>query len=693
MCMQNANILILYGRLFSYVLAHTYFCLVSVHTVICGIQLLPLSPPKIKFCNMRRANVILAALFTSLICFESALTVVAFSRLFPRQDACDLLFCLDNYWSTLGTSAQQTFDTFDAYLRGIFLQDQGIDAQTETIPKGQGLLLPGISSEWDSIQQTPELKIPTETQTSPQILPLTGSDPCNQYAPPVGAPELTSDEDESQKFRPCGVITAYIVVPSDCGSPENTNVEKILFGIDPEFKTSRSPWCQVGNGVMFWLGNLSPEQAMDLKGQAGGAVKIVMPDVQLRTEALTPAPELMAQWPTTPAAAGGTDGQGRRVKVRDLLEVQIRKYRNKEIPDPSLTFLSNAPEAPKADLRDYVYFKSAVQASQAQEEVRVYVIDRGYYKKNPDIPHNKLTYLYCLGYVPQPNEDEDDKTGGGGGSSCLVSKIGGKKFGVFPNGPAFTIVKIGPNLSSLFDAFGNVIRDRTSKPDLIGRAVVYISGHWRPAAAAPAQENEIDLDRDANAINLMQQAIQALLNLKVMVVTHAGTYNTESQGTQMRLSMPADLASTMDFITAGSVVPFVSPENPWWFGQTIIGTGTGPAVTVSAPGSGFCYSNIKGTNKVQPLPYTGSGLAGAVMTGLVAYFLAIPDLYRYFMAQPNFALAVKQYVVAMSYPRRNGLVSAVWNGLDARDTTRTVYNEPGGEPWIGIPYPGNPRFQ
>lgn len=71
---------------------------------------------------MRRANVILAALFTSSICFESALTVTTFSRLFPRQDACDQLFCLDSYWSTLGTSAQQTFDAFGAYLRGIFFQ-------------------------------------------------------------------------------------------------------------------------------------------------------------------------------------------------------------------------------------------------------------------------------------------------------------------------------------------------------------------------------------------------------------------------------------------------------------------------------------------------------------------------------------------------------------------------------------------
>lgn len=419
----------------------------------------------------------------------------------------------------------------------------------------------------DSNQQNSELKIPTDTQTSPQNLPFAGSDQCTQYAPPVGVPELTNDEDESQSYRPCGVTTAYIIVPSDCGSPENSNVEQILFGIDPKFKTSRCPWCQAENGVMFWLGNLSPEQAMDLKGRAGGAVKIVMPDGQFRTEPLTPAPELMTQG-LTPAAAGA-DG---RLKLRDLLEVQVRKYRNQEVPDPSLTFLSNAPEAPKEDLRNYIYFKSAVEASQAQE-VRVYVIDSGFDKTNPDVPHNKLTYIYCLGCITRPIDD--DKTGGG---SCLVSKIGGKRFGVFPNGPAFTIVKIAPTLSSFFDALGKVIRDIMSKPYLTGRAVVHISGHW------PAEE----ISRDA--IELLKQGIQAVLNLKVMIVTHAGA-STDSE--PMTLNIPADLAESMDFITAGSVVPFVTRENHSWFGQTIIGTSTGPAVTVSAPGSGFCYS--KGT--------------------------------------------------------------------------------------------------
>lgn len=196
----------------------------------------------------------------------------------------------------------------------------------------------------DSSRPDSEFKIPTDTQTSPQILPLAGSEQCTQNSPPVGAPELTNDEDEIQNYRPCGVTTAYIIIPSDCGNSENTNVEQILFGIDPKFKTSRSPWCQAENGFMFWLGNLSPEQAVELKERAGGAVKLVMPDVPFRKESLTPAPELMTQG--LPPAAAGTDG---RRKVRDLLEARFQKYRSTEVSDPSLTFLSNAPEAPKRE--------------------------------------------------------------------------------------------------------------------------------------------------------------------------------------------------------------------------------------------------------------------------------------------------------------------------------------------------------
>lgn len=168
-------------------------------------------------------------------------------------------------------------------------------------------------------------------------------------APPVGAPELINDEDESENPRPCGVTTAYIIITTDCGSPENSEVEQILFGMDPTLKTTGSPWCQAEYAVMFWLAKLSTEQAMELKGQTKGAVKTVMPDGQFRTEPLTPAPELMIQG-RTPAAAGTNS----RLKVRDQLEVQFRRYTTREIADPSLTFLSNAPDAPKEDLKDYV---------------------------------------------------------------------------------------------------------------------------------------------------------------------------------------------------------------------------------------------------------------------------------------------------------------------------------------------------
>lgn len=605
-----------------------------------------------KVCIMRREST-KRAILKFLVCFEAALTVVAFPRLFPRQNACDQFFCPD--WSKVGTQAQQTVDTIGAYLEGLFLQDQ-IDPQIPTIPTEQSL--PGIGP--DSDQQNLEFKSPTDTETSPQTPPLTASEQCTKYAATVGAPELSYHEDESQNLRPCEVNIAYIIIPTNCGSPKNSEVEQILFGMDSTLKTSRSPWCQAENAVMFWLANLSPEEAIELKGQTKGAVKAVIPDGRFQTEPLTPAPELVTQG-RIPAAVG-MDG---RLNVRDQLEVIFRRYTTLEVADPSLTFLSNAPDAPKEDLRDYAYFKSAVEASQVQE-VRVYVIGSGFDKTNPDISHKKLEYIYGLGCRTRPNDDDKE-----GHDSCMVSKIGGERFGVFPNGPTFTIVKIGPELSAFFDSLAKVIRDIISKPYLTGRAVVYIPGHW------PARE--IDTD----AITMMQQGIQALLNLKVMIVTHAGGFSEEDQ---MILNMPADLAKTTDFITAGSVVPFVTPANPSWFGQRIPGTSTGPAVTASAPGSGFCYA--KGTTV---RPYTGSGLAGAVMAGLVAYFLAIPDLHRHFMAQPNFAFAVKQYVIAMSYPR-NGLVASVWNGLDARET-RTIYNQPGTEPWIGIPYPGNPRFQ
>lgn len=318
---------------------------------------------------------------------------------------------------------------------------------------------------------------------------MAGSEQCTQYALPVGAPELINDEYGSENPRPCGLTTAYIIIPTDCGSPENSEVERILFGMDPTFQTSRSPWCQAENAVMIWLANLPPEKAMDLKGQTKDAVKTVMPDGQSRTEPLTPAPELMIQG-RIPAAVG-TDG---RLKVRDQLEVQFRRYATREIADPSLNFLSNAPDAPKEDVKDYVYFKSAVEASQAQE-VRVYAIGSGFDQTNPDVPHSQLEYIYGLGCRTRPNDDDEE-----GHDSCMVSRIGGETFGVFPNGPGFTIVKIGPALSAFFDSLAKGIRDFISKPYLTDRAVVHISGHW------PAEE----IDRDA--ITMMQQGIQALLN-------------------------------------------------------------------------------------------------------------------------------------------------------------------------------------
>ena len=130
----------------------------------------------------------------------------------------------------------------------------------------------------------------------------------------------------------------------------------------------------------------------------------------------------------------------------------------------------------------------------------------------------------------------------------MVSKVGGERFGVFPNGPKFTIVKIGPALSAFFDSLAKVvIRDIRSKLYLTGRAVVHIPGHW------PAKE----IDRDA--VTMMQQGIQALMSLKVMIITNAGSF---SEGDQMILNMPRILSLPAPLSLSLQTLPGLDREFP-----------------------------------------------------------------------------------------------------------------------------------
>lgn len=590
-----------------------------------------------------RQGLLIGPIPTSLIFLRGVLTTATVPELHARQQ-CDSLICPDQSWFTnFGDKLQDTWQSVGGYLDGLFLKNP-TEQQIPTEPT-----LPPLPG---SVEIKPEN--PYETELAPKFEPFSGTEKC-----PVGAPELNYDTtDESPNFRQCEVAPAQIVVPADCINPKNAMVAQKLAVIDPSFKTSRSPRCPGENGVVFWLAHLTQDQAAMILTESEGAVEGIAPNSPFQSDPLTPAPELMA----SPAVMPRTTKMGIRLKKkRGILQVESRGWRLGS--DPSLTFLSTPPGRINPDIGIYTYFKTAVGYAK-QQDIRVYLVDSGCVPSSARIREDRLEWLYGLGAT---NEEGDNDENGHG--TCLASKLGSPDFGVFPEGPVFTMVKVEPTVASFIDALGSILADVRQKGSAVqGRAVIQITGNWA-------------IMRDeAYIAQIMRDGINSLLSSKLMVVSPAATGQPGSQ----RDTWPSLLAGLTNMITVGAIMPVAGGRLPYG-AKYPWSLGAPPGViTVSAPGGGLCRNTDGRARSV-----TGPGIAAAVTTGLVAYFLAIPDLQDYFWAQPDWASAVKGYVVAMSYPRHQ-LITAVWNGLDSEANTKT-YNTP-SEPWIGIPYAGNPRF-
>lgn len=589
-----------------------------------------------------RQKSLISLFLTFLASLGYAGTVAALPELQPRQQ-CDTAVCPDWSWfSTIGEQFEGTWQTIGGYLGGLLLKDPP-EEQIPTNPTEP--LLPG-SGETTNLKNPYEAEPISQTELSP------GTERC-----PVGAPDMGYDSnDQNENFRQCSVAPAQIVMPTDCTSPKNAMVAQKLALMDPLFKTSRSPRCPGENGVVFWLAYITPDQAAIILAETDGAVKGIAPDSPFTSDPLTPAPELITGQRLVP---GNTKMVNRLKKKRGILQVQVQEW--DVIFDPSLTFLSAPPGRTNADSEKYVYFETAVQSAM-QQDIRVYLVDSGYDPRSGQIRPKGMEWFYGIGARKAESDNHPDRHG-----TCMASKIGGPGYGVFQAGLVFTIVKIIDTVASFLDALGHILSDVVDKKlSVQGRAVVQISGQWRLKEA------------EAFIVDAIHRGINALLSSKIMVVTPSPINSPATQTD----TWPASLAELTDMITVGAVAPIPLPDVP--YGSRFPWSKLSP-VTVNAPGGGLC-GDIGGRQK----PFIGPGIAAAVTTGLIAYFLAIPDLQAYFLAQPNWASAVKQYILAMSYPR-HGLVTSVWNGLDSTDPKLT-YNTP-GDPWIGIPYPGNPRFQ
>lgn len=124
----------------------------------------------------------------------------------------------------------------------------------------------------------------------------------------------------------------------------------------------------------------------------------------------------------------------------------------------------------------------------------------------------------------------------------------------------------------------------------------------------------------------VRDLIQALVGYQVSIVTSAGQ-SDDSNNNQNAIinTWPALLSLEFDIITVGAVDPWRSSPN---FGKPLPLTGSCPAITVRAPGDGYCAMDTGGATtgddvKQQQQPVRGADLAAAHVTGLISYFLTI----------------------------------------------------------------------
>ncbi|MCJ1342365.1 hypothetical protein MMC31_000547 [Peltigera leucophlebia] len=439
----------------------------------------------------------------------------------------------------------------------------------------------------------PNPQNPFATELTPQIELFSGTEKC-----PVGVPDLNYDStDQNQNSHQCTVAPAQIIIPTDCTSPKNALVVQKLAAIDPPFKTSKSPRCPGENGVVFWLAYLTADQAAMLLAETDGAVEGITPDSPFKSVPLTPAPELIASQEVIPET---TKIGSRLKKKRAILQVESIEWTRAS--DPSLTFLSTPPGRTNRNSRKYTYFKTAVDDARRQD-IRVYLVDTGYAPGSGQI----RGWSGSMEWAPREKKVKVMAT-----FLYLVMEL----------------AWCPKSVAGVLGSFQGGLYLQLSKYSL---PWPHLSTRWAPSWKMFFSENHSSWR--------VELCINTLLNSKVMIVAAAPF----GKPGERIYTWPSSLARVTDMITIGAVIPVTKPAMPYrsrYHWSVAVDT-----VTVNAPGSGLF---IRKDDTIRPLK--GPSMAAAVVTVLIAYFLAIPDLQEYFQAQPDWALAVKDYLLAMSFP-------------------------------------------
>lgn len=405
---------------------------------------------------------------------------------------------------------------------------------------------------------------------------------------------------------------------------ENTATENLLQQIDGNYLTSINPLCPVERGVLFWVAMLTPQEIEAIQ-RLNGAVKDVIPDIPYKFEDFV------------------SDPTGQGIRAPQIKRSYSKKKRatvsviKQQTEDQSLSFLSTPPGKSISGI--YSYF------AQAGRGVRVYLIDTGVDgDANEFLSPPQLRWIYAIDTDKRALDGATRQTPNSG--TCVASKVGGRRFGVAKSAE-LVVVKVTSHVSSFIDGLTKLILnlddDENAGRHARGRTVINMRGGF----TVPSNPTGEIL---ASRVEWLISDI--LVNRYQVVVVTSGALEAQDKYPALLAKKPK-----VNIITVGSVVATNGPNN----GERYAWSGGGSAVSVSAPGNGDCTTALQDEDQV-----VAPDVSSAIVSGLVAYFLSLPDLAPELIDVGDTPKAVIKYLKTMSCQRYQNEYS-VWNGLDAED--------------------------
>lgn len=405
----------------------------------------------------------------------------------------------------------------------------------------------------------------------------------------------------------------------------------MLLTLDPKFLTSKHPDCTVKGGVYFWLAILTPEQVQFLANSRTSTVDAVVPNMPWTKRQVVSARPIAAGAPVT------SEKKSRSLWKRET--VQVRSGRQVTL---GLSFLST-PETERCSNSDYNYLIPSGAG------VHVYTTE-GVDPNHPELQALQIDWDWAFDEKREMTDTgvEDPEGNKRGYGTCIASVVGGHTTGVLPTLEHLSIVKVGGTAASLLDGVGKIVMDIKESNDngqpSKGRTVLGLAG-------------ELDFPNDEEGryyIARFGDLMHTLVDIyQVVVVTAAGIDMSGSTFSNIN-NWPSLFSPVYDILTVGSVMPSQDLRNgmryPWSKG--------GPLLRLNAPGRSFCADLNN-----QLMDTEGGHISMAMVTGLAAYFLSLPDVGRLLRSQDHTPRALIQYMQLMSYAKYEGTES-VWNGLN-----------------------------